>query len=79
MNTNRLIDGLLIGGGVTTDIERFSRKDTKSYQGNKVAKAYGRRFSLELFAKSAAGQVILPANLRSCLFDIGFDLVKKTV
>ena len=33
----------------------------------------------EPFEKIVAGQVILPANLRFCLFDIGCDLVKNAV
>ena len=33
--------------------------------------------SVELLAKFAAGQAILPANLRFCLFNIGCDLVKN--
>ena len=40
MNTNNLIDELLIGG-VTTEIERLIGKDTKSYPGQKVAEAFG--------------------------------------
>ena len=45
MNTNKLIDEVLIGE-VTTDIEGLSRKDTKSYQGHKVAEAFWRRLCL---------------------------------
>ncbi len=39
MNTNKLIDELLIGG-VATEIEELSKKDTKSYQGSRVAEAF---------------------------------------
>ena len=39
----------------------------------------GSTMAVELFAKFAGGQVILPANLRFYLFDFGCDLVKNAV
>ena len=51
MNTNMLIDEVLMGG-MTTDIEGLIRKGTKSYRGNKVTEAFGRRLSLSQFISS---------------------------
>ena len=48
MNTNKLIDEVLMGG-LTTDIEGLIRKETKSYRSHKVTEALGRRLSLSQF------------------------------